>query len=178
MSMALFSAAALLQSATGNMFDVIDAVDAFLPPHECPHGCMNWTEALNATEQAASFADPSLLPGLGARCAIPGNALHALTQPVAPVMTAMEAAAFYGPICPCRGVRRQWHTVTFVTCVAPMFTPEQINLQLASDYPNHHFVGQNSPILLGISISARCGPSRLLSMLIPMLLMTSSPPYF
>ena len=80
MCMTLLSAA-LLQSATGNMFDVIDAVDAFVAPPECPNGCMNWTAALDSSEQAANFADPSLLPALGARCAIPGNALHALTQP-------------------------------------------------------------------------------------------------
>ena len=134
MSMALLSAA-LLQAATGSMFDVIDAVDSFLAPPECPDGCMDWTAALNASEQAASFADPSLLPALGARCAIPGNALHALTQPVAPRMTAMEAAAFYGPICPCRaGGRRHPNKrpIEFHTCTAPLFVPEQINLQLAN----------------------------------------------
>ena len=128
MCMTLLSAA-LLQSATGNMFDVIDAVDAFVAPPECPNGCMNWTAALDSSEQAANFADPSLLPALGARCAIPGNALHALTQPVAPVMTPVEAAAFYGPICPCRS---SGHAVEFHTCTAPLFVPEQINLQLAN----------------------------------------------
>jgi hypothetical protein len=123
--------AALLSVAMASMDDVIDAVAAFGAPPECPFGCMNWTAALNASEQVASFADPSILSSLGARCAIPGNALHALTQPVAPAMTAMEAAAFYGPICPCRS-RGRGHAVEFHTCTAPLFVPEQINLQLAS----------------------------------------------
>ena len=87
---------------TGAMYDVIDAVTQFIPPPECHLGCMNWTAALNASERAASFADPSVVESLGAACAIPGRAIHSLTQPVAPVMDPMEAAAFYGPICPCR----------------------------------------------------------------------------
>ena len=128
--MTMLLAVALLRAAAGDMDDVIDAVAAFTGPTDCP--CMNWTDALNATEQAASFADPSLLPSLGAGCAIPGRALHALTQPVAPVMTPMEQAAFYGPICPCRNARHHPNRVQFVTCNAPLFVPEQINLQLAN----------------------------------------------
>jgi hypothetical protein len=114
------------------MDDVIGAVAAFVAPPECPLGCMNWTAALNASERRLSFADPSILPSLGARCAIPGRALHSLTQPVAPVMTAMERAAFYGPICPCRTSRAASAAVEFHTCTAPLFVPEQINLQLAN----------------------------------------------
>eukprot|EP00039_Didymoeca_costata_P007124 m.96550 g.96550 ORF g.96550 m.96550 type:complete len:643 (+) comp13550_c0_seq1:205-2133(+) len=121
---------ALLLTATGNMDDVIDSVAAFNPPPECPLGCMNWTAALNTSEQAATFADPSLLPSLGARCAIPGRALLSLTQPVAPVMTPIEAAAFYGPICPCRTSNNA--PIEYHTCVAPLFVPEQINLQVAN----------------------------------------------
>jgi hypothetical protein len=126
---------ALLPAAMGLMDDVVDSVAAFTAPPECPDGCMDWTAALNASEQAASFADPSILPSLGARCAIPGRALHSLTQPVAPAMTPMEAAAFYGPICPCRtsnGTAAAAAPVEFHTCAAPLFVPEQINLQLAN----------------------------------------------
>lgn len=132
MSVVLLNAV-LLASATSNMDDVIEAVAAFTAPPECPRGCMDWTAALNVSEQAASFADPSVLPALGAGCAIPGRALHSLTQPVAPAMTPMEQAAFYGPICPCR-IRSHRHPdkVEFVTCTAPLFVPEQINLQLAN----------------------------------------------
>jgi hypothetical protein len=126
--------AALLPAVIGLMDDVTDSVAAFMAPPECPFGCMNWTAALNASEQAASFADPSILPSLGARCAIPGRALHSLTQPVAPVMNPMEAAAFYGPICPCRSSNSSATVapVEFHTCTAPFFAPEQINLQLAN----------------------------------------------
>ena len=101
---ALVSAAAV----AGSMYDVVDAVAAFLAPPECPTGCMNWTAALNASAQAAAFADPRILASLGARCAIPGRALHSLTQPVAPVMTPMEAAAFYGPFPLAAARRRPW----------------------------------------------------------------------
>ena len=124
--------ASLLQAAAGNMYDVIDAVDAFVAPPECPLGCMNWTAALNATEQAANFADPSLLSLLGARCAIPGLALVSGRSGGGgrgPILTAMEEAAFYGPICPCRTGSA---AVEFHTCTAPLFVPEQINLQLAN----------------------------------------------
>eukprot|EP00040_Diaphanoeca_grandis_P031292 m.186930 g.186930 ORF g.186930 m.186930 type:complete len:644 (-) comp32287_c0_seq1:453-2384(-) len=130
MGMVMLLISALLTTTTALMDDVTDSVAAFLAPPECPSGCMNWTAALNASEQAASFADPSVLPSLGARCAIPGRALHTLTQPVAPSMTAMEAAAFYGPICPCR--TSSTSAVEFHTCTAPFFVPEQINLQLAN----------------------------------------------
>ena len=49
-------------------------------------------------------------------------------------MTAMEAAAFYGPICPCRTNNSTTNTsaVEFHTCTAPLFVPQQINLQLAN----------------------------------------------
>ena len=124
--------AALLTATVGSMDDVTEAVAAFVAPPECPLGCMNWTAALNKSEQAANFADPSVLPSLGARCAIPGRALHALTQPVAKVMTAIERAAFYGPICPCRTSSATTSTIEFHTCTAPLFVPEQINLQLAN----------------------------------------------
>ena len=130
MSAALLSVA-LLHAAMGTMDDVIDAVAAFDPPPECPHGCMNWTDALNATEQAASFADPSLLPALGAKCAIPGNALHGTIQGRNDSMSSIEKAAFYGPLCACRD-RRRGHAIEFHTCTAPLFVPEQINLQLAN----------------------------------------------
>ena len=62
MSTAVWSV--LLPAAVGLMDDVAESVQAFLPPPECPHGCMNWTVALNQSEQAASFADPSILPSL------------------------------------------------------------------------------------------------------------------
>ena len=120
---ALFTAAA----AMGMMDDVIEAVAAFTPPPECPLGCMPWSAAPNAS---AAFADAALVTALGARCAIPGRALHSLTQPVAPHMTAMEAAAFYGPICPCRPAANA--PVEFHTCVPPKYVPQQINLQLAN----------------------------------------------
>ena len=127
--------ALLLQTATGRMYDVIDSVTSFLPPPECPTGCINWTAALNASEQVANFADPSILPSLGARCAIPGRALHSSTQPVAEIMTPIEKAAFYGPICPCRSSSLSDGTssaIEFHTCIAALFEPEQINLQLAN----------------------------------------------
>ena len=124
--------AAVLTTVAGNMYDVTDEVAYFLPPPECPSGCMNWTAALNASEREASFADPSILPSLGARCAIPGRALHSLTQPVATTMTAMERAAFYGPICPCRNGSAANSTIEYHTCTAPILVPEQINLQLAN----------------------------------------------
>ena len=129
--MSVLLSAALLQAATANMYDVIDAVDAFLAPPECPSGCMNWTAALNATEQAASFADPTLLPSLGARCAIPGRAIHSSFGQGGrnSSLDAMERAAFYGPICPCA---TGLDVVEFHTCTAPLFVPEQINLQLAN----------------------------------------------
>ena len=134
MKLLLLHAALLLGVATARMDDVTDAVAAFLAPPECPRGCMNWTAALSASEQAASFADPSILPALGARCAIPGRALHSLTQPVDPrgTMTGMERAAFYGPICPCRTGRGTRAKVEYHTCAAPLYVPEQINLQLAN----------------------------------------------
>ena len=54
-------------------------------------------------------------------------------------MTAMEAAAFYGPICPCRTTNNTTNSTTnassaveFHTCTAPLFVPQQINLQLAN----------------------------------------------
>ena len=108
--------AALLPATAGNMYDVIDAVDAFVAPPECPLGCMNWTAALNVSEQAATFADPSRLPSLGARCAIPGNALRN-TFPGRPgtSLSALEKAAFYGPICPCRSSAAS-STVEYHTC--------------------------------------------------------------
>jgi hypothetical protein len=122
-----------LLCATGNMYDVIDAVAAFTAPSDCPLGCMNWTAALNASEQATSFADPSLLPSLGARCAIPGRALHSgFAQGRNQTLSAMEQAAFYGPICPCRSSSATSSAVEFHTCTSPLFVPEQINLQLAN----------------------------------------------
>ena len=129
----LLSATMLLQAATGNMDDVIDAVGAFVAPPECPGGCMNWTAALNASEQAANFVDPSVLEKLGAGCAIPGNALHQSYHQGGrnTTLSAIERAAFYGPICPCRSHRRG-HAVEYFTCTAPLFVPEQINLQLAN----------------------------------------------
>ena len=123
--------ATFFKAVTGSMYDVVDEVVDFLAPPECPFGCMNWTTALNASEKVASFADPSILPSLGAGCAIPGRALHSLTQPVAETMTAMERAAFYGPICPCRTSSAS-SVVEFHTCTAPLLIPEQINLQLAN----------------------------------------------
>ena len=122
----------LLFSNHGSMYDVIDAVAAFVAPPECPMGCMNWTDALNASEQAATFTDPSIVPSLGAKCAIPGRSILSLTQPVAPVMSPMEAAAFYGPICPCRASSAASSAIEYHTCSAPLFVPEQINLQLAN----------------------------------------------
>ena len=167
-TMRMLLSAALLHAATADMDDVIDAVAAFTAPPECPSGCMNWTDALNATEQAASFADPSLLPSLGAGCAIPGRALHALTQPVAPVMTPMEQAAFYGPICPCRNASRHRHpnraAVAFVTCTAPLFVPEQINLQLANastvvvSFVTHELSPPVSPPLARLGLASGEGP--------------------
>lgn len=130
--MAVLLTASLLQlrAATGNMHDVIDAVGAFAAPPECPVGCMNWTAALNASEQAASFADRSVLPSLGAACAIPGLVLHSsFGQGRNDTLSPMERAAFYGPICPCRS---KHDTVEFHTCTAPLYAPEQINLQLAN----------------------------------------------
>jgi hypothetical protein len=49
-------------------------------------------------------------------------------------MTPMEAAAFYGPICPCRTSNNSATAapVEFHTCSAPFFVPEQITLQLAN----------------------------------------------
>ena len=129
---ALLTAALLTAAAPGEMNDVIDAVAAFAAPPECPSGCMEWDAALNASERQATFADPSVLSSLGARCAIPGRALHSLTQPVAKSMSAMERAAFYGPICPCRGSNADSSAVEFHTCTAPLFVPAQINLQLAN----------------------------------------------
>ena len=124
---ALCCPVALLAAAIGSMDDVIEPVAAFVAPPECPLGCMNWTAALNASEQAASFADPSILPSLGARCAIPGKAIHSgRGRP----LSAMETAAFYGPICPCRNAASS--EVEYHTCTAPLFVPTQINLQLAN----------------------------------------------
>ena len=129
----LVSPAALLVAAMGHMYDVADEVAAFLPPPECPLGCMNWTDALNASEQVASFADPSILPSLGARCAFPGRALeHSFGQGRNETLSAMERAAFYGPICPCRTSSAASSLVEFHTCTAPLFVPEQINLQIAN----------------------------------------------
>lgn len=130
--MSALLAATLFTAAAGSMDDVIDSVGAFVAPPECPLGCMEWFEALNTSEREASFADPSVLPSLGARCAIPGRAIHSLTQPVAKNMNAMERAAFYGPICPCRSSTVDSSAVEFHTCTAPLFVPEQINLQLAN----------------------------------------------
>jgi hypothetical protein len=93
---------------------------------------MNWTDALDASAQAATFADPSVLSSLGAGCAIPGRALNSLTQPVPTdpsKMSPIEKAAFYGPICPCLNSSA---AVEFHTCIAPLLVPEQINLQLAN----------------------------------------------
>jgi hypothetical protein len=147
------------------MADVIDSVAAFTAPPECPDGCMNWTAALNASEQAASFADPSILASLGARCAIPGRALRSLTQPVAPVMTPMEAAAFYGPICPCRTTNSSAAatTVEFHTCTAPLFVPEQINLQLANStavvvsFVTHEHRPPTAPPLARLGLAREAG---------------------
>jgi hypothetical protein len=130
--MSMLLSAALLHAVTGNMHDVIDAVDAFVAPPECPNGCMNWTAALNVSEQAASFTDPSLLPSLGAHCAIPGQALHAGQRNGNGQLSAMEKAAFYGPICPCLTSNAASSAVEYHTCTAPFFVPEQINLQLAN----------------------------------------------
>jgi hypothetical protein len=126
--------AALLQAVAGDMDDVIDAVAAFVAPPECPLGCMNWTAALNASEQATNFADPSLLPSLGARCAIPGRALsHSFGQAGrVEDLSPIEVAAFYGPVCPCRTSSDPSSAVEFHTCIAPLFVPTQINLQLAN----------------------------------------------
>jgi hypothetical protein len=125
--------AALLAVAIGNMYDVTDEVAEFLPPPECPLGCMNWTAALNASEQAASFVDPSILPSLGARCAFPGKALeHSFGQGRNETLSAMERAAFYGPICPCRTSSAPSSAPEFHTCTAPLFVPHQINLQVAN----------------------------------------------
>lgn len=60
-SMHYYPAAAVLSlAAMGDMNNVIGPVAAFLAPPECPLGCMNWTDALNDSERAASFADPAL----------------------------------------------------------------------------------------------------------------------
>lgn len=160
--------AALLVGATANMDDVIDAVAAFLPPPECPTGCMNWTAAMNASEQAANFADPSLLPSLGAGCAIPARALTSLTQPVAPTMTPIEAAAFYGPICPCqpKGARGP---IEYHTCIAPLFIPEQINLQLANSttvvvsFATHELVPPESSPVARLGLASAGAPTTELS---------------
>ena len=157
--------AALLAAATAEMDDVIDAVAAFVAPPECPLGCMNWTAALEASEAAASFADPSVLPSLGARCAIPGRALHSLTQPVAPVMTAMEAAAFYGPICPCRIRNGSSSVIEYHTCIAPLFAPEQINLQLANSatvvvsFVTHELSPPTAPPRARLRLASDAGPN-------------------
>jgi len=154
----------------GSMDDVIDAVASFAAPPECPFGCMNWTVALNTSESAASFADPSILPSLGSRCAIPGRALHSLTQPVAPIMTPMEAAAFYGPICPCRTTDTANASVEFHTCIAPLFVPEQINLQLANSttvvvsFVTHERSPPMAPPIARLGLASDAGPpSTLLS---------------
>jgi hypothetical protein len=45
----------------------------------------------------------------------------------------MERAAFYGPICPCRtSTSAASPAIEYHTCTAPLFVPEQINLQLAN----------------------------------------------
>ena len=122
----------LLQCSTrANMYDVIDAVDAFVAPPECISGCLNWTTALNASLQAASFVDPSLLAALGSKCAFPGKALHGSFAQgrSGTILSAMEKAAFYGPICPCRTSAT---AIDFRTCIAPLHAPTQINLQLAN----------------------------------------------
>ena len=159
--------AALLQAAAGNMYDVIDAVDAFVAPPECPLGCLNWTAALNASEQAASFADPSILPSLGARCAIPGRALHHSYGQAGrrENMSAMERAAFYGPICPCRvGVPHRRDHVEFHTCTAPLFVPEQINLQLANSttvvvsFVSHERSPPTAPPVARLGLASDAGP--------------------
>jgi hypothetical protein len=149
----------VLAAMMGNMHDVIDAVDAFVAPPECPLGCMNWTAALNASEQAASFADPSILPSLGARCAIPGGAIHSgRGRP----LTAMETAAFYGPICPCRTAASS--AVEFYTCIAPLFVPTQINLQLANSttvvvsFVSHERSPPTKPPLARLRLASDAGP--------------------
>lgn len=164
----LLLSAALLSAATGGMDDVVDAVAGFTAPPECPTGCISWTAALNASGRAASFADPSIVPSLGSRCAIPGRALHSLTQPVAPVMTAMEQAAFYGPICPCRvGGRGRGRgaagagAVEYHTCTAPLYLPEQINLQLANSstvvvsFASHELEPPTAPPLARLALAGR-----------------------
>ena len=155
--------AALLQAAMANMYDVIDAVDAFLAPPECPLGCMNWTAALNATEQAAFFADPSLIPSLGAACAIPGQAIHGSFGQGGrnDSLGAMERAAFYGPICPCRS---RLDVVEFHPCTAPLFVPEQINLQLANSttvvvsFVTHEQSPPDAPPLARFGLASDDGP--------------------
>jgi hypothetical protein len=120
---------AVLSSSTAMMYDVTDAVAAFTAPPACATGCMDWAAALNASEQALTFADPSIVPSLGARCAIPGRApLKGCGRNWVP--NAMEAAAYYGPFCPCRATPTS--AIEYHTCIAPLFAPEQINLQLAN----------------------------------------------
>ena len=157
MSAALIMSATLLPAATGMMYDVIDAADAFRAPPECPVGCMNWTAALNTSEQAASFADPLVLASLGARCAIPGQAIHSGRGQN---LTAMEQAAFYGPICPCRTGTA---AIEFHTCTAPLFVPEQINLQLANSttvvvsFVTHEHSPPNAPPLARLGLASAGG---------------------
>jgi hypothetical protein len=162
--------AALLQAAAGNMHDVIDAVDAFVVPPECPLGCMNWTDALNASEQATSFADPSILPSLGARCAIPGRALHSgFAQGRNQSLSAMERAAFYGPICPCRTSAAS-PAIEYHTCTAPLFVPEQINLQLANSttvvvsFVTHELSPPMNPPVARLALASGTGPLKFMTL--------------
>ena len=125
---------AVVATAMGDMYDVTSAVAAFTAPPACgATGCMKWTAALNASEQALTFFDPSILPSLGAGCAIPGLVLRGAMRNAFAYMSPMEKAAYYGPICPCRSVNASDPSaIEYHTCIAPLFAPEQINLQLAN----------------------------------------------
>ena len=150
----------------GHRYDVVDEVAAFLAPLECPLGCMNWTTALNPSDQAASFADPSILPSLGRSCAVPGKALvGAFAQGGRYFnLSAMEKAAFYGPICPCFTSSAS-SAVEFHTCTAPLFVPEQINLQIANSttvvvsFVSHEMSPPTAPPVARFALTSDFGPA-------------------
>ena len=166
MRMRVLCFAALLQIAAGDMYDVIESVAAFVPPPECVFP-MNWTAALNASEQALTFADPSILPSLGAGCAIPGRAIsHSYGQGRGNELTPLEQALFYGPACACRTSNSSAAAVEFHTCVAPLYVPEQINLQLANattvvvSFVSHEPSPPTEPPLARLGLASDGGPPR------------------
>ena len=81
-------------------------------------------------------------------------------------MDPMEAAAFYGPICPCLvGSAVEYHT-----CSAPLFVPEQINLQLANSdtvvvsFVSHERAPPTAPPVARLGLASDAGsPTTVLS---------------